>query len=132
MATTVLMIRSGLAAIDLSSGKVARALTHFERIAAEARAMGLIVDALCTELRIAECLGRAGLEREMLARVDAIRSTAEASAIVHDPALRELFELAEKRDVSYALVSHVARFLEARERGSRAAYRPFRVAGDGC
>src|ERR1035437_6216711 len=47
MTVSLLMIRTGLASIDLASGKLSRALMLFERIGEEARSLGLTTDVLC-------------------------------------------------------------------------------------
>jgi tetratricopeptide (TPR) repeat protein len=131
MAVSVLMIRTGLASIDLASGKLARALMLFERVGAEARALGLDADVLCSELRIAECMGRMGREQDMLDRIERVCATPEASALRHDPALRELFASVEEKTVSHELLAHVARFIEARDRGVQKGYRQFRLVVNG-
>ncbi|MEO8055777.1 MAG: hypothetical protein ABI768_11515, partial [Acidobacteriota bacterium] len=131
MATTVLMIRTGLASIDLASGKLGRALMLFERIGGDARTLDLAADVLCSELRIAECLGRMGRNEDMLDRIERVSGMPEAASLRHDPALRELFASVEDRSVSYELLAHVARFVEARDRGAQAAYRPFRLVVNG-
>jgi tetratricopeptide (TPR) repeat protein len=132
MTVSLLMIRTGLASIDLASGKLPRALMLFERIGEQARSLGLPIDVLCAELRIAECLGRMGREREMLDRVESVSALPGAESLQHDQALRELFESVKDRNVSYELLAHVARFTEARDRGARAAYKPFRLVANGC
>jgi tetratricopeptide (TPR) repeat protein len=131
MSVSVLMIRTGLASIDLASGKLGRALMMFERIGADARALDLPVDVVCSELRIAECLGRMGREQDMLVRVERVRTLPGAESLNHDQALRELFDSVEQRTVSHELLSHVARFVEARDRGVQTAYRPFKLVANG-
>ncbi len=131
MTVSILMIRTGLALIDLASGKLARALMLFERIGEQARLLDLHTDVLCAELRIAECLGRMGREQDMLDRVERLSGSPEAESLRHDQALRELFECVKDRNVSYELLAHVARFTEARDRGVRAAYKPFRLVANG-
>jgi tetratricopeptide (TPR) repeat protein len=131
MTVSVLMIRTGLALIDLASGKLSRALMLFERIGQEARSLDLSVDVLCAELRIAECLGRMGREQEMLDRVERLSASPDAESLRHDLALRELFESVEKRTVNHEFLAHIARFVEARDRGARAAYKPFKLVVNG-
>ena len=131
MTVSLLMIRTGLASIDLASGRLARALMLFERIGEQARSLGLQMDVLCAELRIAECLGRMGREQDMLDRVESVSALPGAESLQHDQALRELFESVKDRNVSYELLAHVARFTEARDRGVWAAYKPFRLAANG-
>jgi hypothetical protein len=53
------------------------------------------------------------------------------ASVEHDPALRELFASVDDRSVSYELLAHVARFAEARDRGVRVAYKPFRLVANG-
>jgi tetratricopeptide (TPR) repeat protein len=131
MTVYILMIRTGLASIDLASGKLARALMLFERLADEARSLDLSVDAVCAQLRAAECLGRMGREQEMLDRVESLSASPEADSLKHDQALRELFESVEDRTVNHEFLAHVARFVEARDRGARAAYKPFKLVVNG-
>ena len=131
MTVSLLMIRTGLASIDLASGKLSRALMLFERIGEEARSLGLTTDVLCAELRIAECLSRMGRKQEMLDRVERVSALPGAESLRHDQALRELFESVENRTVSHELLAHVARFVEARDRGARVAYRPFKLVVNG-
>ena len=131
MSVSVLMIRTGLASIDLASGKLGRALMMFERIGADARTLDLPMDVICSELRIAECLGRMGREQDMLDRVERVRDLPGAESMKHDQALRELFESVEQRTVNHELLSHVARFVEARDRGVQTAYRPFKLVANG-
>jgi tetratricopeptide (TPR) repeat protein len=131
LAVIILGIRTGLASIDLASGKLARALMLFERIGQEARSLDLSVDVLCAELRIAECLGRMGREQDMLDRVERLSKSPEAESLRHDQALRELFESVENKTVNHEFLAHVARFVEARDRGARAAYRPFKLVANG-
>ncbi len=131
MTVSILMIRTGLASIDLASGKLARALMLFERIGQEARSLDLSVDVLCAELRIAECLGRMGREQDMLDRVERLSMSPEAESLRHDQALRELFESVENRTVNHEFLAHIARFVEGRDRGARAAYRPFKLVANG-
>jgi hypothetical protein len=89
------------------------------------------MDILCSELRIAECLGRMGREQDMMDRVERVRALPNAESMNHDQALRELFESVEQRTVNHELLSHVARFIEARDRGVQTAYRPFRLVANG-
>jgi hypothetical protein len=103
----------------------------FERIGADARVLGLPVDVVCSELRIAECLGRMGREQDMLDRIERVRTLPGAESLNHDQALRELFDSVEHRTVSHELLSHVARFVEARDRGVQTAYRPFKLVANG-
>jgi tetratricopeptide (TPR) repeat protein len=131
MTVSVLMIRTGLALIDLASGKLSRALMLFERIGQEARSLDFSVDVLCAELRVAECLGRMGREQEMLDRVERLSASPDADSLRHDLALRELFESVENRTVNHEFLAHVARFVEARDRGARIAYRPFKLVANG-
>lgn len=127
----LLVIRYGLASIELLKGNVGRARASFERIAADAQAKGLEDHALSAELRIAECIGRMGNEHEMLARIEKLRAQEAARSLEFDPALRELFASADDRSISYELLAHVATFAEARDRGVRAAYRPFKLVANG-
>jgi tetratricopeptide (TPR) repeat protein len=131
MTVSILMIRTGLASIDLAAGKLGRALMLFERIGQEARSLDLSVDVLCAELRIAECLGRMGREQDMLDRVERLSKSSETESLRHDQALRELFESVENRTVNHEFLAHVARFVEARDRGARVAYRPFKLVANG-
>jgi tetratricopeptide (TPR) repeat protein len=131
MTVSILMIRTGLALIDLAAGKLGRALMLFERIGQEARSLDLSVDVLCAELRIAECLGRMGREQDMLDRVERLSKSPETESLRHDQALRELFESVENRTVNHEFLAHIARFVEARDRGARAAYRPFKLVANG-
>jgi tetratricopeptide (TPR) repeat protein len=121
-------IRYGLAAIDLQKGRVLRALDAFQRLSSDAESTGITDRVLSAELRIAECLGRLGLEEEMLARVGRLRASTEGGAAKSDAAIRELFASVDDRSVSHELLAHVARFAEARDRGVRVAYKPFRLA----
>jgi tetratricopeptide (TPR) repeat protein len=131
MAVSILMIRTGLASIDLASGKLARAMMLFERIGEEARSLGLATDVLCAELRVAECLGRMGRRQDMLDRIERLSGRPDAESLRHDLPLRELFESVENRTVNHEFVAHVARFVEARDRGARASYKPFKLVVNG-
>jgi tetratricopeptide (TPR) repeat protein len=129
MAVSLLIIRYGLASIELQKGNVTRALETFERLAADAD--GNAQRVLSANLRVAECLGRAGRDAEMLERLEELRTSADMASVESDPALRELFAYVDGRSVSSDLLAHVARFTEARERGVRAAYKPFRLLASG-
>ena len=53
------------------------------------------------------------------------------ASVESDPALRELFASVDDCSISYDLLAHVARFTEARDRGVRAPYKPFRLVANG-
>jgi tetratricopeptide (TPR) repeat protein len=129
MKVSLLIIRYGLASIELLKGNVVRALAAFQRLSADAD--GIAQRVLSADLRVAECLGRLGREAEMLERVEQLRRSADVASVESDPALRELFASVDDRSVSYELLAHVARFAEARDRGVRAAYKPFRLVANG-
>ena len=129
MSVTILSIRYGFASIDLQKGNLSRALGAFERLSVDAE--GIAQRILSADLRIAECLGRMGRDAEMAERVERLRRSADASSVESDPALRELFASVEDRAVSYELLAHVAMFAEARDRGVRAAYKPFKLVVNG-
>jgi tetratricopeptide (TPR) repeat protein len=120
-------IRYGLAAIELQKGRVLRALDAFQRLSSDAESTGFTDHVLSAELRIAECFGRLGREAEMLERVRRLRASAEGGALESDAAIRDLFAYVDDRSVSHELLAHVARFAEARDRGARVAYKPFRL-----
>jgi tetratricopeptide (TPR) repeat protein len=126
-------IRYGLAAIELQKGRALRALNAFQRLASDAASTGSTDHVLSAELRIAECFGRIGREEEMVERVEKLRALdmEAARSLEFDPALRELFASVDDRSVSHELLAHVARFAEARDRGARVAYRPFRLVASG-
>jgi tetratricopeptide (TPR) repeat protein len=129
MRVSLLTIRYGLASIDLQKGKLSRALVAFERLSADAE--GIAQRILSADLRIAECLGRMGRNAEMVERVEGLRASADAASVESDPALRELFDSVEDRTVNHEFLAHVARFVEARDRGARAAYKPFKLVVNG-
>ena len=129
MKVSLLAIRYGLASIELEKGNLSRALNAFERLSADAD--GIAQHVLSADLRIAECIGRMGDEAEMVARIEKLRAQEESRSLEFDPALRELFASVEDSSVSYELLAHVARFAEARDRGVRAAYKPFRLVANG-
>jgi tetratricopeptide (TPR) repeat protein len=129
MKVSLLIIRYGLASVDLLKGKTVRALAAFERLSADAD--GIAQRVLSADLRIAECFGRLGREAEMLERVERLRASSDLTSVESDPALRELFASVDDRSVSYELLAHVARYAEARDRGARAAYKPFRLVANG-
>jgi tetratricopeptide (TPR) repeat protein len=133
MKVSLLMIRYGLAAIELQKGKVLRALSAFQRLSSDAESTGFADHVLSAELRIAECFGRIGREEEMVERVEKLRTTdmKATRSLEFDPALRELFASVDDRSVSSELLAHVARFAEARDRGARVAYKPFRLVANG-
>ncbi len=131
MTVNVLMIRTGLAMIDLKSGKLSRAFMLFEKLADEAQSLDLAVDIVCARLRAAECLGRMGRNQEMLDRVAHLITAPEVEFLRHDQALREFFKSVENRTVNHEFLAHIARFVEARDRGARAAYRPFKLVANG-
>ena len=125
MKVSLLIVRYGLASIELLKGNVVRALAAFQRLSADAE--GIAQRVLSADLRVAECFGRLGREAEMLERVEQLRASSNLASVEHDPALRELFASVDDRSVSYELLAHVARFTEARDRGVPAAYKPFRL-----
>jgi tetratricopeptide (TPR) repeat protein len=129
MKVSLLIIRYGLASIELLKGNVVRALAAFERLSADAD--GIAQRVLSADLRIAECFGRLGREAEMLERVERLRASSNLASVESDPALRELFASVDDRSISYELLAHVARFTEARDRGVRASYKPFRLVANG-
>jgi len=131
LGTSLLSIRFGLASIELLRGNVIRARASFERIAADAQSRRFENHVLSAELRIAECVGRMGDEAGMVARIEKLRAQETSRSLEFDPALRELFAYAEERTVNHEFLAHVARFVEARDRGVRAAYRPFRLVKNG-
>jgi tetratricopeptide (TPR) repeat protein len=126
-------IRYGLAAIELQKGRALRALDAFQRLSSDAASTGSTDHVLSAELRIAECFGRMGREEEMVERVEKLRALdmEAARSLEFDPALRELFASVDDRSVSHELLAHVARFAEARDRGARFAYKPFRLVANG-
>ncbi len=69
-------------------------------------------------------------EDEMLDRVRRLSRSPEVESLRHEHAIRELFEYVENRTVNHEFLAHVARFVEARDRGARAAYRPFKLVAD--
>jgi tetratricopeptide (TPR) repeat protein len=129
MKVSLLTIRYGLASIDLQKGNLSRALSAFERLSADAE--GIAQRILSADLRIAECLGRMGRNAEMQERVERLRTSADAASVESDPGLRDLFASVEDRSVSYELLAHVARFVEGRDQGFRAAYKPYRLVANG-
>jgi tetratricopeptide (TPR) repeat protein len=129
MKVSLLIIRYGLASVDLLKGNTVRALAAFERLSADAD--GIAQRVLSADLRVAECIGRLGRQAEMLERVERLRASSDLASVEHDPALRELFASVDDRSVSYELLAHVARFAEARDRGVRVAYKPFRLVANG-
>jgi tetratricopeptide (TPR) repeat protein len=133
MKVYLFIIRYGLAAIDLQKGKVLRALNAFQRLSSDAVSTGFTDHVLSAELRIAECFGRMGREEEMVERVEKLRAMdlEAARSLEFDPALRELFASVDDHSVSHELLAHMARFTEARDRGARAAYKPFRLVAAG-
>src|ERR1017187_92152 len=129
MKVSLLIIRYGLASVDLLKGNTVRALAAFERLSADAD--GIAQRVLSADLRVAECIGRLGRQAEMLERVERLRASSDLASVEHDPALRELFASVDDRSVSYELLAHVARFAEARDRGVRVAYKPLRLVANG-
>jgi tetratricopeptide (TPR) repeat protein len=133
MDVSLYAIRYGLAAIELQRGRVVRALDAFQRLSSDAASTGFMDHVLSAELRIAECFGRTGREEDMVERVEKLRAMdIEATrSLEFDPALRELFASVEDRSVNHELLAHVARFAEARGRGARMTYKPFRLVATG-
>ncbi|MEO8586439.1 MAG: hypothetical protein ABI584_09790 [Acidobacteriota bacterium] len=129
MRVSLLTIRYGLASIDLLKGNLSRALHAFEKLSADAE--GIAQRILSADLRIAECLGRMGRNLEMVERVERLRASADAASVESDVALRDLFDSVEDRTINHDFLAHVARFVEARDRGARAAYRPFKLVANG-
>ena len=127
----LLTIRYGLASIELRQGRVLRAQNSFVRIAESARDAGMEQRVVSAELRVAECLGRLGKRDEMLTRVRVLRRESQGVSVECDPPLRELFAQADEANLSSELVAHVVEYLEARDRGVRSAYRPFRLVANG-
>ncbi|HEY3349683.1 MAG TPA: hypothetical protein VGM13_07905 [Thermoanaerobaculia bacterium] len=125
------IVRYGLATIELLKGQPTRALRHFEQIAEDARRAGFPVRVLSAELRAAECLGRLGRHEEMLERVQALRDSQDEAFAKFDTGLSEVFESLDESAVPHELLAHVARFVEARERGVQSAYRPFKLVANG-
>ncbi len=130
LTSSLLAIRYGLASIELSRGNVARARASFERIAADSESQGFGDRTLSAQLRIAECIGRAGDREEMSVRIQKLRALDVTREVEFDPALRELFSSVEDRTLDVELLAHVARFAEARDRGLRSAYKPFRLVAN--
>jgi tetratricopeptide (TPR) repeat protein len=126
MKVSLLMIRYGLATIDLQKNRILRALDAFQRLSSDAASTGLTGRVVSADLRIAECLGRIGREEEMVERVKKLRALEATRLVEYEPAIRELFAYMDNRSVSYDLLAHVARFAEARDCGARVAYKPFR------
>ncbi|MFI5198123.1 MAG: hypothetical protein ACHQJD_05850 [Thermoanaerobaculia bacterium] len=129
MKVSPLTIRYGLASIELLKGNTLRALNAFTRLSADAE--GIAQRVLTADLRVAECLGRLGREAEMLERIEQLRASADIASVESDPALRELFASVDDRSVNHELLAHVARFAEARDRGARMTYKPFRLVAAG-
>jgi tetratricopeptide (TPR) repeat protein len=129
MKVSLLIVRYGLASIELLKGNTVRALAAFERLSADAH--GIAQHVLSADLRIAECIGRMGNEAEMVARIEKLRAQEGSRSLEIDPALRELFASVDDRSISYELLAHVARFAEARDQGVRAAYKPFHLVANG-
>jgi tetratricopeptide (TPR) repeat protein len=129
MKVNLLTIRYGLASIELLKGNTLRAFNSFVRLSADAE--GIAQRVLSADLRVAECLGRLGREAEMLERLERLRASSDAATVESDPALRELFASVDDRSVSHELLAHMARFAEARDRGARVAYKPFRLVANG-
>lgn len=127
----LLTIRYGLASIELRQGNVVRALNSFVRIAENARDAGMEQRVISAELRVAECLGRLGKRDEMLTKVRTLRRQSQGVSVECDPPLRELFAQADEADLSSELVAYVVDYLEARDRGVRSPYRPFRLVANG-
>jgi len=124
-------IRYGLATIDLLRNQPSKALALFQRIGDDARREGFSSRVLSADLRIAECLGRLGRTEEMNARLSELRNSELIDAAGFDSGLRELFATVDQEAVSTDLLAHVARFVEGRDRGSQAAYKPFRLVANG-
>jgi tetratricopeptide (TPR) repeat protein len=131
MTVYLFIIRYGLAAIELQKGRIPRALDAFQRLSSDAASTGLNDHVLSAELRIAECFGRMGREEEMVERVKSLRALEATRSVEFEPATRELFAYIDDRSVSSDLLAHVARFAEARDRGARVAYKPFRLVANG-
>jgi tetratricopeptide (TPR) repeat protein len=129
MKVSLLIIRYGLASIELLKGNNLRAFNSFVRLSADAE--GIAHRVLSADLRAAECLGRLGQEEEMLERLGRLRASSDVASVESDPALRELFASVDDRSVSHELLAHVARFAEARDRGARVAYKSFRLMATG-
>ena len=130
MKVNLLTIRYGLASIDLQKGNLSarseRLRENFGRCAKGSRSASSRRD-----LRIAECLGRMGRTQRCRSASNRLRMSADAASVESDPAFRELFASVDDRSVSYELLAHIARFAEARDRGVRTAYKPFRLVANG-
>ena len=120
-------IRYGLATIELLRNHPSKALALFQRIGDDARREGFSARALSADLRVAECLGRLGRAEDMADRLRELRKSDLIDMAGFDSGLRELFATVDEESVSTELLAHVARFVEGRDRGSRAAYKPFRL-----
>ncbi len=131
MSAHLLMIRSGLATIELLKGNTTRALRSFERVSADATEQGLEQFVLCAQLRIAECLSKLGRSDEVAQRVSAIRNSVFSESISSNPAYRELCETISNQAASPGLIAHIADYFEGRNRGVRTPYKPFRLAASG-
>jgi tetratricopeptide (TPR) repeat protein len=127
----LLIIRYGLATIELLRNRPSRALALFQRIHEDAGREGFSSRVLSADLRIAECLGRLGRVREMTARLKELRNSELIAAAEFDSGLRELFATVDQEAVSTDHLAHLARFVEGRDRGSRTAYKPFRLVANG-
>ena len=127
----LLIIRYGLATIELLRNHPSKALALFQRIGEDARREGFSSRVLSADLRIAECLGRLGRTEEMTARLGELRNSELIDTAGFDSGLRELFATVDQESVSTDFLAHVARFVEGRDRGSRTAYKPFRLVAKG-
>ncbi len=125
------IIRYGLATIELLRNHPTKALDLFQRIREDARREGFSARVLSADLRIAECLGRLGRAEEMTECLSELRNSELIGVAGFDSGLRELFATVDQEAVSTDLLAHVARFVEGHDRGSRAAYKPYRLVANG-
>ena len=131
LALPLFTVRFGLATIDLLKGNVIRALRGFERMVEDASRLGFEAQELGARLRVAECLSKLGRSAEIDECLETIRQSAFKASVSNDLALRELFEASEERGTSSELIAYIADYFDGRNRGVRAAYKPFRLVANG-
>jgi tetratricopeptide (TPR) repeat protein len=123
----VLTIRVGLANIELSKGNAWKALRSFEKLAEDAESAGAEEHVFSARLRAAQCLVRLGKAETAGVHLAAARRSSFAESMANEPDFRELFEATPEA----GLIAHIADYFDARGRGVRSDYRPFKLVANG-
>ena len=127
MTMHLLTVRVGLANIELAKGNAWKALRSFEKLVEDAKAIGAEEHVLASRLRAAQCLVRLGRAETAADHLAAARGSSFVESMSNEPDFRELFEATPEA----GLIAHIADYFDARSRGARSGYRPFKLVVNG-